>query len=216
MKKWIAILLVLILAVAVAACGANTPKATIPLEDAVKTALTDAGLSEDQVTFSEKKSDTENGVPVYQVDFFTAETEYEYEIDAADGSILKKESKSVSPANSAGTDAVSGATPDAQSGATPDDDTVALPEGSEAAIQAAQQIALADTGLSADAVTFGRVKQDTEHGVAVWEIDFYSGGTVYEYKISVEDGSIVEKESEPAKALDANKPSKQNKEKPAY
>ncbi|MCD8011458.1 MAG: PepSY domain-containing protein [Lachnospiraceae bacterium] len=58
---------------------------SISLEEARAAALADAGLSEDEVTFTKAATDRENGVSVYDFEFYTDGAEYEYEIRAADG-----------------------------------------------------------------------------------------------------------------------------------
>lgn len=47
------------------------------------------------MTFTETKLDVDNGVTVYEVEFRTDEAEYEYEIDAVNGSIFEYETEGV-------------------------------------------------------------------------------------------------------------------------
>ncbi len=54
-------------------------------------ALKHAGLSESDVTRLEVKIDRENGRLVYEVEFYVGNTEYEYDIDAYTGEIIKFE-----------------------------------------------------------------------------------------------------------------------------
>ena len=54
--------------------GSNAVKAEtkqITLEEAKNKALADAGLKAAEVTFTKEKADTEDGVPVYEVEFLT-------------------------------------------------------------------------------------------------------------------------------------------------
>lgn len=75
--------------------GTNTddaPDFSYPAEmqTALDAALEHAGLTEEDVFFPEIKLDHEHGRAIYEVEFISADgTEYEYEIDAADSSILK-------------------------------------------------------------------------------------------------------------------------------
>ena len=55
------------------------------------TAFAHAGVSAADVTDYEFKVDTDDGKTVYELDFRVGSTEYEYEIDAATGKILKAE-----------------------------------------------------------------------------------------------------------------------------
>lgn len=55
------------------------------------TALADAGLTEADVTFTECKQDLHDGFQVYEIEFVSGNTEYNYTIDLSTGSILEKE-----------------------------------------------------------------------------------------------------------------------------
>ena len=52
---------------------------------AVSIALSDAGLSEDEVTIEDVEKGTEQGASVYEIEFWTDEKDYEYDIAVADG-----------------------------------------------------------------------------------------------------------------------------------
>ena len=68
-----------------AAAGELTDK------DALAAALADAGLSESQVTVTENHRELDDGIDKYSISFRTADgAEYEYDIDALNGSILEK------------------------------------------------------------------------------------------------------------------------------
>ena len=62
----------------------------IGLERAKAIALGDAGLSAASVTFTEAKQDFDDSVPNYDLDFYTATHEYDYEINAQTGAIMDK------------------------------------------------------------------------------------------------------------------------------
>ena len=54
-------------------------------------ALKDAGLKTDEVLFTKCKKDLDDGIEKFEIEFKTSDfMEYEYEIDAADGTILEK------------------------------------------------------------------------------------------------------------------------------
>lgn len=55
----------------------------------------------------------------------------------------------------------------------------------------AKEIALNHAGLSASDVTFVKAELDYEDGVRVYEIEFWSGRTEYDYEINAESGEIV-------------------------
>ena len=71
--------------------------ATISEAEAQQIALEDAGLAEADVSFTKTKLDRDDGVNEWSVDFATQDTEYDYEIAAADGSIMKSEREPYRP-----------------------------------------------------------------------------------------------------------------------
>ena len=52
-------------------------------------ALTHAGLSSSDVQFVKAELDIDDGKAHYDVEFYSGTTEYDYEVDAYDGTILK-------------------------------------------------------------------------------------------------------------------------------
>ena len=56
-------------------------------------ALENAGVKASAATFTAAKLDRDDGRYVYEIDFYTQEKEYDYEIDAASGKILEQESE---------------------------------------------------------------------------------------------------------------------------
>ena len=63
----------------------------ITADEAKSIALQHAGLAEADVLYANVEYDRDNGHNEWSVDFATQDTEYDYEINAADGSILKSE-----------------------------------------------------------------------------------------------------------------------------
>ena len=63
----------------------------ISLDQAKKTALDHAGLSEDKVKFSSAKLEKHDGQYEYDIEFYNDDMEYEYEIDAVTGEIIESE-----------------------------------------------------------------------------------------------------------------------------
>ena len=70
----------------------TTPSSNyIGVDKAKSIALKDAGLSASSVTFTKAKLDREDGVRVYEIEFYTSTKEYEYEINAKTGKIRDKD-----------------------------------------------------------------------------------------------------------------------------
>ena len=136
----------------------------IGLERAKAIALGDAGLSAASVTFTEAKPDFDDGVPNYDLDFYTATHEYDYEINALTGAIMDKSvevnehaARETRPAPTAATAAATEAA------------------RSFIGVDRAKSIALGHAGLSASSVSFSKAKLDDDDGRGVYEIDAHSG-----------------------------------------
>ena len=154
------------------------PAADIGVERAKEIALAHAGLSNDKVSFVKAQLDNEDGVKVYDVEFYSGNVEYDYEISVADGTII-----------SADQDIENYSIPAPASTAAP---TVA--KTSEISAEKAKQIALSHAGVGA--ATFTKVELDTEDGIKVYEIEFKVGNVEYEYDINASNGAIIKSSSE--------------------
>ena len=66
-------------------------KDSVGKDKAVQTAIKHAGLTSSQVTQLEAKLDRDGGKLVYEIEFKSGGYEYEYEINASNGSIIKSE-----------------------------------------------------------------------------------------------------------------------------
>lgn len=70
----------------------NTTTTTqITKDEAKEIALKDAGISENKTSYLNVKQDQENGIAVYEVEFYTDGKEYDYTISQNDGTILSKD-----------------------------------------------------------------------------------------------------------------------------
>lgn len=67
----------------------------IGIDKATEIALADAGFSEGDVQFTKQAADIDDGVNIYEIEFTQVETQYEYDIDAATGTILDRDSDSI-------------------------------------------------------------------------------------------------------------------------
>ena len=173
-------------------------KAYIGVDKAKKIALRDAGVI--GVTFVKAKLDYEDGVRVYDIEFYKDNLEYDYEIDAATGQIREKDldienytipQKKVAPKKD-NTQKQSQNQAQNQSQAQ----NQAQPQNYSGDIGAerAKSIALSDAGVSG--VSFTKVKLDYEDGVKVYEVEFYKDNVEYDYEIDAATGSIRERSVE--------------------
>ena len=153
----------------------NSGTGDIGLEQVKTIALTDAGLTASQVTFTQTRQDWDDGRLTYEVDFYTSTHKYDYEILASNGTILQEDrtALNVSGTGSSGTGTGTGT-------------------ASAVTLEQAKTIALSNAGLSASQVTFVKAHQDWDDGRLEYEIEFYYGNVEYEYTIDANTGKIVD------------------------
>lgn len=163
-----------------AAATSQQASAQLSLDDAKNAALSDAGLSASDVTYTEDRLDYDDGVSVYEIEFYTSNQSYDYEIDANTGAIRQKSVESFQSA--AGTTA--GTTSGNQA------------SGSYIDVEEAKSIALNHAGLSSSDVTFSKTKLETDDGYTCYEVEFYYGRTDYDYKIDAVSGTVLEFDAE--------------------
>ena len=145
----------------------------ITADEAKRIALAHAKLAEKDVTFVKVELELEyNNRYEYDVDFYSGNVEYDYEIDAVSGAIL-----------SADRDIENYVIPTQPSTAAANSQT------SEISVERAKQIALSHAGVGS--ARFKKAKLDYENGVKVYEIEFKVGNLEYEYDINVSNGAIV-------------------------
>lgn len=143
--------------------------------DALSLALADAGVAEDAATLVETTLDSEDGLRLYEICFFTEAVEYEYDLDAVTGEVcgLKveyfEESESL-PERKA--------------------------EGQALTRSEARDLALDNAGVSGEQAAFTKSKLDYEDGVLVYEIRFVTDQSAYEYEIDAATGEILERSVE--------------------
>ncbi len=157
--------------------GTASDKAYIGESAALNAALADAGVSNADVLRSTAKLGRENGVMVYEVEFDTAEMEYDYDIDAGTGAVV---SVDIERRYSGLETVISSITSGTLIGET-----------------AAEDIALADAGASRTDVTYLNSWLEYDDGrMECYEVEFAVGSTVYEYKIGLYDGTIRSRDVE--------------------
>ena len=145
----------------------------ITADEAKRIALAHAKLAEKDVTFVKVELELEdNNRYEYDVDFYSRNVEYDYEIDAVSGAIL-----------SADRDIENYVIPTQPSTAA------ANTQSSEISVEKAKQIALSHAGVGS--ARFKKAKLDYENGIKVYEIEFKVGNLEYEYDINVSNGAVI-------------------------
>ena len=177
------IISIIALAAVQASAGVNANK-TLGMDKGVNIALNDAGLRAEDVSDLSAHYDTEDGIPVYEVKFTSGGYEYDYQIKASDGTILEADRDALKQAGTS-------KTPASGTDKTAKTDPAGTAGTDKITKAKAKEIALAHAGVSASKATFVEVKLDREDGVQVYEVEFYSGSTEYDYEINAKTGEIL-------------------------
>jgi len=149
----------------------GSPSSDYVGEDAAKAAaLEHAGLTESEVTYVKVKLDREDGTIVYEIEFHFGNTEYDYEVDAYSGNILSYDYDIDNYTIS----------------------SVWSNDSTHISLDEAKSIALTRANLTTEQVTYTEASFEYDDGMAVYQIDFISGGMEYEVEINAVVGTIVE------------------------
>lgn len=151
----------------------------ISLKEAKNIALKHAGISSSAAAFVKTEKDYEDGVEVFEIEFYSGNTEYDYEIRVSNGEIISFDK-----------DIENYSIPSKNSGSSQ------TPSSNYIGVDKAKSIALKDAGLSSSSVTFTKAKLDREDGVRVYEIEFFTSDKEYEYEINASSGKIRDKDVE--------------------
>ena len=136
--------------------GGSQEASQISLDTAKATALADAGLSASEVTYTKAELEHEDGILVYEIEFFTTTHEYEYELDALTGTIRSRDKERLE----SGSDA-----PDHSQGG-----------GTDIGVEKAKAVAVGHAGFQVSEVQFSKAQLEKEDGMMVSEIEFSIGG----------------------------------------
>ncbi len=165
----------------------------IGIEAAKQIALADAKVALKDVTFIKAELDNEDGRAVYEIEFYSGNVEYDYDIDALSGEIISNdfdiENYSI-PAQSAAAPQQTEVPQQTAAAPVPTAPDANTPSG-DIGIERAKQIALSHAGLSQGSVSFVKAELDHEDGVKVYDIEFYSGNVEYDYEINAASGVII-------------------------
>lgn len=144
--------------------------ASITEEQAKEIAANHAGVAVADLTFHSVSLEEDDGRRVYDVEFYSGSTEYDYEIDAATGDILSYDN-----------DVENFSIPQQQSTAT----------GSYIGEDAAKAAALQRAGLTEDQVRWEKCELDEDDGRFSYELEFSSGQHEYECEVEAFTGEIL-------------------------
>ena len=169
----------------------------ITIEEAEEIAVKHAGLTKDQVSFSRTESEIDNGTEKYDIEFYYNGTEYDYEISAVDGKIIKydndinEDNNQNNIANSTQNNTQSNTQNNSVNKAQNNTNNTAGISGDKA-----KEIALKHAGLTSSQVSFKRTELDHDDGIQKYEVEFYYNNKEYSYEIDANTGNILSYEQD--------------------
>lgn len=207
-KKAAAVLAGTLLAAGLTACGGTGGTAAagdVTETEAASIAMEHAGVKEDDALSLRVSQEEEDGVAVYDVEFATADRRYHCDVVRSSGEVLNFSYNAVTSGDDQADDGAAAQTSGTQessaSAAQTDDASASSAQQSTASSGAideaqARSIALEHAGVAESDAKFYRVERDNDDGRAVYEVEFYSGNTEYDYEISAETGEILSYDSD--------------------
>lgn len=155
--------------------GAVSDGKYVGREAAVNAALKRAGISAAEAVVKSVEFDMENSVMVYEVEFYAKGNEYEMDVDAVSGTVIKMQHKQVSV------------------------NTEGLMSENRAA-----EIALSVAGVEAKDAQGLHTEMDNENGRLIYEVEFIAGGTKYEYHLDGQTGEVLQAQKKPVDTGDGS------------
>ncbi len=168
----------------------NNSNGNIGIKKAKKKALADAGISKSAVKYTKAHLDYDDGIAIYDVEFYTDTHEYEYEINAKTGKVheksIERHNKVYNTQNNTSSKPKVTAKPQTNNNNNNKNNSNRI------SVDKAKSIAVKHAGYSVGKVTFQKAKLDYDDGRAVYEIDFFVGNDEYDYEIDAKTGKILD------------------------
>ena len=171
----------------------STAAAAISETEAQNIALEDAGLNQNDVSFTKTNLDRDDGRSQYDIEFIASadNTKYDDEIDAESGAIHSVDRETGRNGNTTSNSSQQNNTTQQQQ------NTTTGPQAAgEITADEAKSIALQHAGLAEADVLYANVEYDRDNGHNEWSVDFATQDTEYDYEINAADGSILKSEKE--------------------
>ena len=192
----------------VSSLGTASDKAYLGEEKAKKAALSHANVAVDKITNYQIELDYENGGMVYEIEFDCEGFEYDYDIDAVTGAVLKNHKEPddhyIPPQNNNTSNITdTGATGSTDNTGNTDNvnNSGGISSGTQSGSSAsyisenqAKEAALSHAGVTADNITNFQCKLDHEDGIMIYEIGFDCEGFEYDYDIHASTGAVLKHE----------------------
>ena len=138
----------------------------ITLDEAKTVALNHLNLTANDVTFTKNKLDLENGISIYELEFFTNDTEYEVDVNVYTQEIVRLSKDTINNQNNTNSSNYIGS-------------------------ERAKEIALNHTN-SNSSVIWKKVEFELDNNLAIYELEFYINNVEYNYEIDAITGEIIQ------------------------
>ena len=169
-KKIVSVILACLMLMSIGATAAFAAN-SIGEAKAKEIAFNRAGITADKAQFVTCKFDYENGIAVYEVEFYFDKAEYDCDVNAKTGAVLKFK-KEVAGVN------------------VPDPDAAYIGKVK------AKEIAFSNAGVKEADAKKVKVEFDYDDGIAKYEVDFHCNKFDYEYEIDALNGNILKVEKD--------------------
>lgn len=174
--------------------GTASEKSYVGVSSAKSIALKHASLTSSKVSVIEADLDSENGIMVYEVEFYYNGYEYDYEINALTGEVVrntKEYDDDYIADNDDDDDYESNTQTNETTSTTTNNSTNNNTTTTYISKTKAKTIALAHAGVSSTEAFDMDTEFDRENGIYVYEVDFETSTYEYEYVINAITGKIV-------------------------
>lgn len=187
--KWLAGAIALVVAIGLIVGSQMVFAKEITIEEAVKIALDDAKVQAKDVSFVNKAEDYDNGRKKFDINFYTQNKEYDYEIDSKTGKIVEKdmdiENFELPP------QAVSTPTTTTTPTPAPQQDTITQSNPNEISEERAKNIAIGHSLVDKNKITYINVRKDIDDGKVIYEVEFAAPDGEFDYNIDALTGEII-------------------------
>lgn len=169
-KRIISVVMVCLVFMSVFATG-SFAAGYIGKDKAKEIAFNHAGVAADKASFVKCEFDYDDGIAIYDVEFYFDRCEYNYEINAKNGKILKVEEDTF-------------------------DAEIPTPGQEYISKTKAKEIALNHAGVKEADAKRMKVVFDFDDGVAEYEVEFHADKYDYDYEIDAVSGKILKVEKD--------------------
>lgn len=164
-----------------------------PERQAREIALNHAGVQEQEVQSLQTSKERDDGKEIYEIRFQSGDRSYFYRIQSSSGEILTYSYDAVQTASQSDGSAASDSAAADSNAASSSSGNAASGGGTSSAItrDQAKSIALQHAGVQESDTAFVWIKEDTDDGRAVYDVEFVAGSTEYDYEIDRNSGDVL-------------------------